>query len=260
MVSNRRNRHLILPTKSHIHVYSAATSLLVRSICVDLVNSVTSCILCPSDPEHILVSTYGGTITKYNWATGRKLRKWKTRSELLRIYGLPASKSSDDGDTILAINQSSAGERDLSQYTLHHSPNVRLKEVVLRSKQKMALTIVILDDGRLFIASAGDRLILGYLQDLMSADYTWHEFTVPGKIVSFDARSRQASNTTTKTRSTVDVALGLQDGAILIYDDVLSRLIGNQKSSKGIEMISRRLYWHRDLVCSVKWSRDGALS
>jgi NET1-associated nuclear protein 1 (U3 small nucleolar RNA-associated protein 17) len=257
MVSNGRNRHLILPTKSHIHVYSAGTSLLVRSLFVGLVDPVTSCIICPSDSEHILVSTLGGKIIKFNWVTGKKSQQWKVQSGLIRIYGL---RTTDNGYLVLAMNQSPEGERGLSHFTLHQSSDVPMKDVVVRSKQRMDVTIATVNDGRLLVASSGDKLMLGSSQDPTIGDYTWREFTVPGRIVSFDARSRQASNATTKIRPTVDVALGLQDGAILIYDDVLGRLIGKEKGIKGSDMVARRLHWHRELVSSVKWSRDGALS
>jgi NET1-associated nuclear protein 1 (U3 small nucleolar RNA-associated protein 17) len=259
-VSNGRNRHLILPTKSHIHVYSTRTSLLVRSLFVSLVDPVTSCIICGPDSEHILVSTLGGKIIKFNWVTGKKSQQWKAQSGLIRIYGLWATEPTDDGYHILAMNQSSEGERGLSHFTLHQSSDVPMREVVVRSKQRMAATVATVNDGRLLIASSGDKLMLGSSQDSPTGDYTWREFTVPGKIVSFDARSRQASNVTTKTRSAVDVALGLQDGAILIYDDVVGRLIGQEKGVKGSDMVARRLHWHRELVSSVKWSRDGTLS
>ena len=231
----------------------------MRSLFIGLVDPVTSCILCPSDPEQILVSTYGGMISKYSWETGRKLQQWKTRPVLLRISGISTSKSSDDGDRVLAIHQSSERDRSISHLILHQSPDISLKEVVLHSKPRMAPTIVTLDNGRLLFVSAGDRLMLASSQDPMSAEYVWREFTVPGKIVSFDARSRQALDNATKTRPAVDVALGLQDGAILILDDILSLWRGKKNGSMSADVISRRLHWHRDLVSSIKWSRDGAL-
>ena len=231
----------------------------MRSLFVGLVDPVTSCIICAPDSEHILVSTLGGKIIKFNWTTGKKSQQWKAQSGLIRIYGLWAG-SADNGYRVLALNQSSEGERGLSHFTLRQSSNVPMEEVVVRSKQRMAATIATVNNGRLLVASSGDRLMLGSSQDPTTSDYPWREFTVPGKVVSFDARTRQASNATTKTRPAVDVALGLQDGAILIYDDVLGRLIGMEKGVKGSNTVSRRLHWHRELVSSVKWSRDGALS
>ena len=213
--------------------------------------------MCPSDPEQILVANLGGTIIKYNWVTGKKVQHWKTRSGLLRIYALPGSDLSDNAHRMLSINQSAEGERDLSHLTLPQSPDTPLEETVLHGKHRMSPTVVVLDHGRLILTFAGDSLMLGSTQDSMSADYKWHEFTVPGKIVSFDARCRQPTNQSTKNKSIVDVALGLQDGAILMLEDVTNKPMGKGKVDNGVDMVPRRLLWHRDLVASVKWSRDG---
>ena len=108
---------------------------------------VTSCIMCPSDPEQILLSTLDGTISKHNWRTGQKMQEWYTQSGLLRIHGLPASDSSDEGHKLLAINKLSEAERHLSHLTLPRSPDIPVEEVVLRSKHRMGPAIVVVDEG-----------------------------------------------------------------------------------------------------------------
>jgi NET1-associated nuclear protein 1 (U3 small nucleolar RNA-associated protein 17) len=230
----------------------------VRSLFVSLVDTVTSCITSPSDPEQVLVSTYTGAIVKYNWVTGRKLQKWKTNSGLIRIYGLSAGNPGDNGDIIIAINHRPGGARDLLRLNLPVSPKIQMKTVVLRSQQRMATTIVTLEDGKLIAGFGGDRVMLGSSKDSVSGEYAWHDFSVSGKIVSLDARIRDASITTHKARSIVDVVVGLQDGSIRIVDDILTRLTQLEKAAKDIDRISRRLHWHREAVSAVKWSRDGA--
>jgi NET1-associated nuclear protein 1 (U3 small nucleolar RNA-associated protein 17) len=190
--------------------------------------------------------------------TGQKLRKWKTLSGLIRIYGLLASQTDDNRDVILAINHRSGGERDLSRLSLTVSPEEPIKEVVLRSQQRMASTIVTLEDGEVIIGFGGNTVMLGSSQDTVSRECTWRDFSVPGKIVSLDARSRETPATTNKTRSIVDLVVGLQDGAILILNDILARQIQKEIGAKDVDRISRRLHWHRDAVSAVKWSRDGA--
>lgn len=230
----------------------------MRSLFVSLVDTVTSCITSPSDPEQVLVSTYAGTITKYNWVTGRKLQKWKTAPGLIRIYGLSAGNPGDNGDIIIAINHRPGGARDLSRLHLPVSSEMQMKKVVLRSQQRMATTIVTLEDGKLIVGFGGDRVVLGSSKDSALGEYTWHDFSVPGKIVSLDARIRDASTTTPRARSVLDVVVGLQDGSIRIVDDILTRLTQTEKVVKDIDRISRRLHWHREDVAAVKWSRDGA--
>jgi NET1-associated nuclear protein 1 (U3 small nucleolar RNA-associated protein 17) len=206
----------------------------------------------------VLVSTYGGTIAKYNWASGRELQKWKTLSGLIRIHGLPTSNSTDSGDVILAITHRSGGERDLSRLSLSVLPEVPIKEVILLSQRRMASTVVTLEGGKVIVGFGGDRIMLGSSRDSVSGEYVWRDFSVPGKIVSLDARSGEGSVTTSKTRSIVDLVVGLQDGAILILDDILAQQKQKEKGAKDIDRIPRRLHWHRDAVSAVKWSRDGA--
>ena len=98
--------------------------------------------------------------------------------------------------------------------------------------------------------------MLGSSAGPISAEYTWREFTIPGRIVSLDARSRPASNKSSKTRLAVDLALGLQDGVIVILEDIFGRPIRKEKAPTGVDMVSRRLTWHRNAVSSVKWSRE----
>ena len=101
--------------------------------------------------------------------------------------------------------------------------------------------------------------MLGSSKDSTSSEYTWHDFSVLGKIVSLDARIRDASITTPKAIPTVDIVVGLQDGSIRVVDDILTRLKQMGKGANDIDGISRRLHWHRMAVSAVKWSRDGAL-
>jgi NET1-associated nuclear protein 1 (U3 small nucleolar RNA-associated protein 17) len=213
----------------------------------------------PSDPEQVLVSTYAGVVIKYNWMTGRKLRKWKTDPGLVRIYGLPAGNPGDNGDIIIAINHRPGGIWDLSRLNLPVSPEMQMNKVILRSQQRMATTIATLEHGKYIVGFGGDRVMLGSSKDSMSGEYTWHDFSVPGKIVSLDARIRDASITTPKAIPIVDVVVGLQDGSIRIVDDILARFTQMGKGAKDIDGISRRLHWHRMAVSAVKWSRDGAL-
>jgi NET1-associated nuclear protein 1 (U3 small nucleolar RNA-associated protein 17) len=190
--------------------------------------------------------------------TGKKLQKWKTLSGLIRIYGLSTSKTDDNRDVILAINHRSGGERDLSRLSLSVSPEEPIKEVVLRNQQRMASTIVTLEDGEVIIGFGGNTVMLGTSQESVSGECMWQDFSVPGKIVSLDARSREAPVTNRKTRSVVDLVVGLQDGAILILNDILARKTQKEMGAKDIDRISGRLHWHRDAVSAVKWSRDGA--
>ena len=223
---------------------------------------MTSCIICQSNPNHLLVSTRNGVILKWDWTTGRKLRQWKTPTELFQIIGIPDAEPSQVEDRILLLHDASEEYLELSHCNLNQSSDRLLEIILLRRIPATGVGLTVLDGGKTLVARAGDKLMLcSSPNSLASAkpvvnDFSWREVTVPGKIASFDARSRLES-AGSKNRVAVDVVLGLQDGAILVYDDILFKLIGKERGLKGVGITSRRLHWHRDTVLSVKWSRDG---
>ena len=121
-----------------------------------------------------------------------------------------------------------------------------------------------LGDGKVMVICAGNRMLLGQVavrsgeENASTGNYTWREVTVPGEVVSFDARIRAEASSNQSL--SVDVVLGLDTGAILVYDNVLTHLVKAEKGQIQSEALSRRLHWHRDAVQTVKWSRDGTWS
>ena len=223
---------------------------------------VTSCIICKSDPDHILVSTRGGFLSKWDWTTGRKLRQWRTRQDLLQISPLAACEPTGNEDHILLLHNTAQGHRELSHCDLNQPSNPPLDSIVLREFQGTGAGVISLDSGKVLVVCASDRLMFCSsstsfaLASPSAGSFTWREVTVPGEIISFDARGRRESSTA-KSRFAIDVVVGLQDGAIIIYEDILFQLIGKERGVKGARIMPRRLHWHRDAVYSVKWSRDG---
>lgn len=209
----------------------------------------------------MLVSTLGGSIFKLDWTTGRRLCQWRTRPGLLRIFGIPSSQPPDDTDRILLINSILDGDRELSQCELGQSSDTLLEVSVLQRAHRFVPRVIALDSGKMLVACADDKLMLCStgtsfaVPRASSDDYVWREIPLPGKVVSFDARQRQEP-ASGKTRSVVDVVVGLANGLIVAYDD-MSRITGKERRAQGSEITPRRLHWHRDAVCSVKWSQDG---
>jgi NET1-associated nuclear protein 1 (U3 small nucleolar RNA-associated protein 17) len=81
-------------------------------------------------------------------------------------------------------------------------------------------------------------------------------------VSSLDARvSKRSSGTKLDKVKVVDVVVGDVKGAIFVHNDLLRNLIGSQKSMTDdqhpIDLIPRKLHWHRKAVHCVKWSLDG---
>ena len=161
----------------------------------------------------------------------------------------------------MLLNNATEGTVDLSHCDLNQPLDRVLKVDLLRSTSAAGFRMRVLEGGKKLVASAGDKLIICSSPTTLASpkppvnDCTWREVAVPGRIASFDAKASQLGGS--RPRMSVDVVLGLQDGAILVYEDVLFQLVGNDKGSKSSNITSRRLHWHRDAVSSVKWSRDG---
>jgi NET1-associated nuclear protein 1 (U3 small nucleolar RNA-associated protein 17) len=118
----------------------------------------------------------------------------------------------------------------------------------------------VLDEGKILVLYAGDRLLLGQRTrkpEEGPADYTWREVSLPHKTTTIDARCHAIATSTKKKRSAVDIVVGSQNGSILIYDDVLFRLVSKERNPRDDDIVSRRFHWHRNEVLTVKWSLDG---
>ena len=117
---------------------------------------------------------------------------------------------------------------------------------------------------RLFVTSK-DQLIMGSLSKGSSASpdplsYTWLKVTCPEWISSLDVafREQDASNPTQNLKSSLQISVGGLKGSIHIYDDLLDRLLLQEKRTFDTnDTSSRRLHWHRNAVLANKWSKDG---
>lgn len=100
---------------------------------------------------------------------------------------------------------------------------------------------------------------------LRDISYVWRVVECPEWVAGFDVRirHRMSQNQAEKkgmVSEAVDIAIGGLKGSIHIYEDLLNKLIINERptskdSSKDIT--PRRLHWHRNSVLTIKWSLDG---
>jgi NET1-associated nuclear protein 1 (U3 small nucleolar RNA-associated protein 17) len=250
------DKYLILPTASCVQIYSTATSLLVRSLDID--DYITSCVLPPATPTEILISSSRGFISRWDWTTGGKIHQWRCRKGAVWILGSMGAQN----EQVILLHENSKGQTEISRCNLDQdSSHPGIQKTILSSERSILPTMRASSDGRILALCAGDRLYLGQLDqgpgNPSESSYTWREATIPGMVVSMDARFRQETTKHGSTRTAVDVVLGFKDGVILIYEDILYGLIGKEKGIKTADISSRRLHWHRDTVKTVKWSRDG---
>lgn len=255
-----RDQYLILPTAGGIQIYSTKTSLLVRTLHISEDDPVTSCVLDADDSSHIFLSRLSGMVQLWDWMTGQRQEQWKFQADLLEIVTVVTESPAQY--KVLTIHGTSDGESKLIQSFATKSTTMPHAEVVLLTKRWRVSRCKSVDEGHVLLFSFGQQLVIGQLLPVSKASnektYTWREVRVPQPIESMDIRTRQrpkiAGSSPVKM---IDVVIGCTDGVILMYEDLLYRLIGRERGIKDIEILSRRMHWHRQGVNTVKWSRDG---
>lgn len=254
------NEHLILPTRSDVRVYSQSTSLLVRRLESHLRKDdhVVNCAFCASDPALLLVATWAGHISLWDWTQGEKIDTWKTSRTLGQILPLPPTMKVQ---RVLAVygghqqNETTISILDLDPASIQPTHTVELLK-----RKGLNVNIRLFERTGVIVATTRRHVLIGYCpgfgtDDKSPTSFYWRELIVPSTLMSFDARSvdeRRAGNT-----PRVDIAVGVESGEIMLYEDLLFKLIGKEKQKTTVDISARILHWHRGPVSSVKWSRDG---
>ena len=154
--------------------------------------------------------------------------------------------------------------------TAHRLPDDGPSEVktLLRSPDPITFFQVV-GAGKVILASSGQLLLLGRLNETTSPKmkdtaYTWREIRCAEWITCLDIRvevetkmQRKGSKSTPMTNPQVDVVVGGLQGVIFVYQDLLNNLISKERHKNAKNIGARKLHWHRNAVCAVKWSRDG---
>jgi NET1-associated nuclear protein 1 (U3 small nucleolar RNA-associated protein 17) len=126
-------------------------------------------------------------------------------------------------------------------------------------------------DGTVIVAASEARVLMGCIRskDFRTLDEIKFDFRIfqsTDFISCLDVRvaPSQSKAKAAKSRKdmvgTVDVVIGDVKGSIFIHNDLLAKLVKLQHTNASIPAINilpRKLHWHRKSVGSVKWSLDG---
>ncbi|KIW81353.1 hypothetical protein Z517_04378 [Fonsecaea pedrosoi CBS 271.37] len=253
------DQYLILPTHSEIRVYSTKTSLLVRGFQVDNRSDITSCSLSKVDPKKLYVSTSKGLVSLWDWTTAAAIGKYDTGDGLRQVIPLSQQEAKE---TILVLKDDVQGPKRLAAYSVNTFQGTFTESKTVLQRTNLSPCIRSCADGNVLLACVEDQLLIGHCQATTEGhsdlSYTWREITLPGFITSFDAQVNEGKSKTSRKVPFLDVAVGLNDGVIMLYEDILFKLIGKEKKNKAStdDIVGRRLHWHRTAVNTVKWSRD----
>lgn len=251
------DEHLLLPTRFDVRVYARSTSLLIRRLQPRLNSSeeqVISCTLSKSTPSRLLIATSLGSVSLWDWSSGDRIARWKSKGNVSQVISLASSGKSEQ---VLTLSHTS-GTKDsiIAARTLEISSKRQIIGSELLKRADLDSNVYFSEDTNIIVATARNRLLIGWRSTKKSGElFDWRELHVPGGIASFDVRSfieRRAVST-----PHVDVAVGVRSGEIMLYEDLLYKMIGREKNNQALDISARILHWHRHSVNTVKWSRDG---
>lgn len=271
-------RFLIVASRTNLNVYSTSNSLLTRSIKPLLrpeaprSTRIVAYCLSPTNPNIIWVACSDGTVYRIDWTTGTGGNAWWMISSTDCIHMTVASMESagrrrdvvfttetkkDGGFRITAQEMSPETPKDTPTRTIYTTPN---RIHFLKTAK----------EGSIIVAASGNRVLLGRLRStewdtIEKVRYEFRIFESTEVIKSLDIRvSDRTESEGLKERlkkfPLVDVVVGDIRGVLFVHNDLLAKLFSQQADGKlpaGISMVPRKLHWHRQVVHTAKWSRDG---
>lgn len=263
-------RYVIIATDCATQVFSIATSCVVRALPTAGLEKITALKLSPKDTDCLYASTTSGSITRLNWQSGTETQIGKKPYPVIAVDPQIPDNSPGDHDLFLfALGHKEKGNREISIVLDSDGPCKGKTLVVLETSTPLS-DMKVVSGGKIIVAWAGDRLLVGLTASQLtsgsftSLKYVWREVRLPVCATSVDIRfSGRALKQSKKTQmrsegvGNLDIALGESGGSILIYYDILGRLLQRENNDMEDNLVSNRLHWHRKPVKTIKWSRDG---
>ncbi|KAL6252875.1 NET1-associated nuclear protein 1 [Rhinocladiella similis] len=251
-------QHLILATHTDVRVYSLKTSLLVRSFQAGNKSEITSCAVSLVDPKRLYVSTVKGLLSVWDWTKGTSLVRHETGRAARQILPICVHGGRE---AIVVVHQNDLKSVSVVAYAMDTASGVlnQLQPILKKNFPKLPV-LQAHAQGSILVACAFDKILVGQSQisetGTLDLNYTWREIAVPGTVTSLDSQINVGKSKSSRKMPFLDVAVGLETGAIVHYEDLLFRLIGKEKKNSNEDIVGRRLHWHRSSVNSLKWSRD----
>ncbi|KAJ5951775.1 uncharacterized protein N7479_010188 [Penicillium vulpinum] len=241
--------YLLVGLDTAVQVFAASTSRLSRTLQMESGQQIIGFSICPEDQESLYIFTSSGSISKWNWSSGKRIARWETTCTTISMSLASVGKEGSKSAISFSIVSQKDGKR---QILINMLGDKKIQgTTVLETNQKIN-SVKVTHDGRVIIASDGKHLFMGTttnaeLENLETVQYTWREAALPVNATCFDMQIQGSES--------IDLAVGEICGSILIYQNVLNTLFGKDLSDKRSS--PRKLHWHRGSVNTVRWSKDG---
>ncbi len=180
-------------------------------------------------------------------------------------------------DTIYALEKDGQSKWMITACTLSEDsekPQQEANTVLKGSNRLRSLTVS--SDARFAIAATDGGLMIGTLDDITpqgtDIKYVWQEVTLEEPVTCFSMQCRRAAkpksskarkaNAAQSQQNRLDLVIGTVRGRIYLYTDFMRHLEmrgrANGQPVSSSSLSPRVMHWHREAVCTVKFSHDGA--
>ena len=264
-------KFLLLGKLKALDVYAADTSLLVRSLPLGASSVALAYAISSTNPDLVYVADSAGIISLWNWTDGSKLGRWGIGANVQHLVVVEQPTTARD---LIFTHEAESPKHIVSVHALYTGEEAAKTEVKQILKTARPITgMQVLLQGKLVVLSTPNSMIIGKRRKfkqtaLQDFEYTWREFETSKRITTFNGFVQTPSGKDKALeveRDNLDLAVGDEDGAIYLFEDVISRFVAVEKSQKdksdrkvGPESLTpKRLHWHRSAVRSIKWSLDG---
>ncbi|PWY78180.1 WD40 repeat-like protein [Aspergillus sclerotioniger CBS 115572] len=255
------DEYLLLGLETAVHVYSLATSRLIRTLQAKDGDSIVGYKLSPEDSKILYIFTLNGSISKWEWLSGEQSSYWDTCHKTISVEVCLTDAGSD---CLFFLRERKDGKRGIA---IEHSSDEKSRENIILETNVQINNLKIASQGQFIMAYGDQNVFFGRTRlgkPSEPAQYTWREVNLPVNIMCIDVRHNATSNRSAarsprdrKQYDKIDLVLGELGGSILIYHDILRFLDDEEGRQNGKTLTPRRLHWHRSSVNSVRWSKDG---
>ncbi|OQE35110.1 hypothetical protein PENCOP_c014G02798 [Penicillium coprophilum] len=241
--------YLLVGLDTAVQVFATSTSRLSRTLQMEAGQQIIGFSICPEDQESLYIFTSSGSISKWNWSSGKRITRWETTCTTVSVSLASVGKEGNKSAISFSIVSQKDGKRQISISTL--GDKKIQGTTALETSQKIN-SIKVAHGGRVIIASDGKHLFMGTttsaeLETLETVQYAWREAILPVNATCFDIQIQGSES--------IDLAVGESGGSILIYQNVLNTLFAKDLNDK--KSSPRKLHWHRGSVNTIRWSKDG---
>ncbi|PVH99105.1 WD40 repeat-like protein [Periconia macrospinosa] len=265
-------KYLLLLKPKSLEVYAAETSLLVRELPAGGSGVILASALSASRPNQVYITESNGIVTLWDWNNGSKISRWDISANVPRLVVVKALDSDQD----LLFSYEAGNSHAVTVHALRtkeDASKTEFKRILKLSDPITDLQVIL--QGKIVVVSTANRILVGkrarlHKTALQDFEYTWRELEMSKRVTTFSAFVRipdtdKTKNPSTDPRDHLDLAVGDEEGAIHLFENIISSFAAIERSQKekpgraiGIETFQpKRLHWHRDAVGSVKWSLDG---